>query len=106
MHGFPDRRRGHCDTPITFSEPWEQPGRLLKMVEEPHPASPPYPFHHLTTDGLWMITTAAAAAAVLQRHLGECATASIGSGRAELGAGVTAATLTRTRCVRGMHATS
>jgi putative restriction endonuclease len=49
----------HGDTPITFSEAEEQLGRLLKEFGPPRPTSPAYPFHHLTTDGLWTVTTAA-----------------------------------------------
>jgi putative restriction endonuclease len=46
------------DTPIPFSEAEEQLRRLLNEFGPPRPTSPAYPFHHLTTDGLWTVTTA------------------------------------------------
>jgi putative restriction endonuclease len=50
------------DTPILYSEAEEHLVRLLKEFGPPRPTSAAYPFHHLTTDGLWVVTTAAGAA--------------------------------------------
>lgn len=47
------------DGPIPFSEAEEQPGRLLKEFGPPRPTSAAYPFHHLTSDGLWTVSTVA-----------------------------------------------
>jgi putative restriction endonuclease len=49
------------DTPILYSEAEERLSRLLQEFGPPRPTSPAYPFHHLTTDGLWVVTTAAGA---------------------------------------------
>lgn len=49
----------HGNTPIPFSDAEEPLGRLLKEFGPPRPTSPAYPFHHLTSDGLWTVTTAA-----------------------------------------------
>lgn len=51
----------HGNTPITFTEAEAPLGRLLKEFGPPRPTSPAYPFHHLTTDGLWTVTTTAGA---------------------------------------------
>lgn len=32
-------------------------GQLLREFGPPRPTSPGYPFHHLTNDGLWVVTT-------------------------------------------------
>jgi putative restriction endonuclease len=46
------------DAPILYSQAEEQLGRLLREFGPPRPTSPAYPFHHLTSDGLWTVTTA------------------------------------------------
>ncbi len=52
------RFQRHGDAPILFSEAEEQLGRLLREFGPPRPTSPAYPFHHLTSDGLWTVSTA------------------------------------------------
>lgn len=47
------------DIPISFSEAEESLTRLLKEFGPPRKTSPAYPFHHLTSDGLWTVSTAA-----------------------------------------------
>lgn len=49
----------HGDAPISFSEAEEHLGRLLAEFGPPRKTSPAYPFHHLATDGLWTVSTAA-----------------------------------------------
>src|SRR5579863_4533973 len=44
--------------PILFSEAEDQLGRLLREFGPPRKTSPAYPFHHLASDGLWVVTTA------------------------------------------------
>jgi putative restriction endonuclease len=46
------------DAPILYSQAEEQLGRLLKEFGPPRPTSPAYPFHHLTSDRLWTVTSA------------------------------------------------
>ncbi len=48
----------HRDAPILFSEAEDQLGRLLREFGPPRRTTPAYPFHHLTSDGLWTVTTA------------------------------------------------
>src|SRR5215831_13567982 len=48
----------HGDTPIIFSEAEGQLAQLLKEFGPPRRTSPAYPFHHLTSDRLWVVTTA------------------------------------------------
>jgi putative restriction endonuclease len=50
------QRRGN--EPILFSEAEEKLGRLLREFGPPRKTSPAYPFHHLASDGLWVVTTA------------------------------------------------
>jgi putative restriction endonuclease len=45
------------DQPIPFSEAEAQLGRLLREFGPPRGTSAAYPFHHLTSDGLWTVTT-------------------------------------------------
>jgi putative restriction endonuclease len=44
--------------PTSFSEAEKHLDRLLKEFGPPRKTSPGYPFHHLTTDGLWVVRTA------------------------------------------------
>jgi putative restriction endonuclease len=44
--------------PVRFSEAERQLGRLLTEFGPPRKTSPGYPFHHLTSDGLWTVRTA------------------------------------------------
>lgn len=44
--------------PILFSEAEDQLNRLLTEFGPPRKTSPGYPFHHLTSDGLWIVRTA------------------------------------------------
>ncbi|HUK71192.1 MAG TPA: HNH endonuclease [Streptosporangiaceae bacterium] len=48
----------HGDSPILYSEAEEQLGRLLREFGPPRKTTAAYPFHHLTSDGLWTVTTA------------------------------------------------
>jgi putative restriction endonuclease len=47
------------DTPIPFSEAEEHLNRLLREFGPPRVTTAAYPFHHLATDGLWTVSTAA-----------------------------------------------
>ncbi len=47
------------DAPISFSQAEEHLSRLLKELGPPRRTSPAYPFHHLTSDGLWTVSTTA-----------------------------------------------
>jgi putative restriction endonuclease len=47
----------HGNEPILFSEAEEQLGRLLREFGPPRKTTPAYPFHHLASDGLWLVTT-------------------------------------------------
>jgi putative restriction endonuclease len=47
------------NSPVLFSEAEEHLARLLREFGPPHQTSAAYPFHHLTSDGLWTVTTAA-----------------------------------------------
>lgn len=44
-------------TPVRFSEAEGQLNDLLDEFGPPRRSSPGYPFHHLTTDGLWVVRT-------------------------------------------------
>lgn len=48
----------HGDVPIAYSEAEEHLARLLREFGPPRRTSPAYPFHHLTSDGLWEVRTA------------------------------------------------
>jgi putative restriction endonuclease len=48
----------HGDVPIVYSAAEEQLGRLLREFGPPRPTTPAYPFHHLSSDGLWEVRTA------------------------------------------------
>lgn len=43
--------------PVLFTEVEGPLGALLAEYGPPNPTSPGYPFHHLTSDGLWVVTT-------------------------------------------------
>lgn len=43
--------------PVRFSEAEGQLSRLLEEFGPPRKSSPGYPFHHLTSDGLWVVRT-------------------------------------------------
>ncbi|MEU7003741.1 phosphorothioated DNA-binding restriction endonuclease [Nonomuraea sp. NPDC046570] len=51
--------RFQCDggTPIPFSTAEADLKRLLKEFGPPRDTSPGYPFHHLTSDGVWLVDT-------------------------------------------------
>jgi putative restriction endonuclease len=49
------QRRGTSAT--TFTEAERDIRRLLQEFGPPRDTSPGYPFHHLTTDGLWIVRT-------------------------------------------------
>jgi putative restriction endonuclease len=49
----------HGEAPIFYSEAEVQLARLLQEFGPPRMSSPAYPFHHLTSDGLWEVRTAA-----------------------------------------------
>ncbi|MEO3813232.1 phosphorothioated DNA-binding restriction endonuclease [Sphaerisporangium sp. B11E5] len=51
------RFQGHGGGPIPFSAAEEDLRRLLKEFGPPRETSPGYPFHHLTTDGVWLVDT-------------------------------------------------
>lgn len=55
-------QRSQANTPVAFTEAEGPLGALLKEYGPPNPTSPGYPFHHLTSDGLWVVTTAEGAA--------------------------------------------
>lgn len=44
--------------PIFYSEAEARLAHLLREFGPPHATSPAYPFHHLTSDGLWEVRTA------------------------------------------------
>ncbi|GLY83985.1 HNH endonuclease [Actinoallomurus iriomotensis] len=48
----------HGDEPIRYSAAEERLGHLLREFGPPRPTTPAYPFHHLTSDGLWEVRTA------------------------------------------------
>lgn len=48
----------HGDAPIAFSEAEGHLGALLREFGPPRPTSAAYPFHHLTSDAVWQVTTA------------------------------------------------
>lgn len=48
----------HGDVPIVYSAAEQQLARLLREFGPPRTTTPAYPFHHLTTDGLWEVRTA------------------------------------------------
>ena len=48
----------NAGAPILFSEAEENLARLLAEFGPPRKTTPAYPFHHLTSDGLWTVTTA------------------------------------------------
>ncbi len=50
-------QRAHANTPIGFVEAEAQLRALLEEFGPPNPTSPGYPFHHLVSDGLWMVRT-------------------------------------------------
>lgn len=45
------------NTPIVFSQAEDELRRLLRDFGPPRPTTPAYPFHYLTTDGFWMVST-------------------------------------------------
>ncbi|GAA0984001.1 phosphorothioated DNA-binding restriction endonuclease [Nocardiopsis tropica] len=47
----------HGDAPISYSEAEAHLARLLREFGPPGRTTPAYPFHHLTGDGLWTVTT-------------------------------------------------
>lgn len=52
------RFQQHGDTPIPFSDAEESLARLLREFGPPRPTNPGYPFHHLTNDKVWVVSTA------------------------------------------------
>ncbi|MCO6008152.1 HNH endonuclease [Actinoallomurus purpureus] len=48
----------HGDVPIVYSAAEEHLVRLLREFGPPRTTTPAYPFHHLTSDGLWEVRTA------------------------------------------------
>jgi putative restriction endonuclease len=62
------------NAPILYSEAEATLGQLLKEFGPPRTTSPAYPFHYMTSDGLWVVTTPAGhgspgdSAAALRRH--------------------------------------
>lgn len=52
------RFRNEGPAPIEFSAAEKDLNRLLQEFGPPRPTSAGYPFHHLTTDRLWEVTTA------------------------------------------------
>ncbi len=52
----------HGNQPILYSEAEKDLADLLKEFGPPRQSTPAYPFHHLTTDGLWTVATASGAA--------------------------------------------
>lgn len=51
------RFQRHGNLPIPFSTAETDLKRLLKEYGPPRDTSPGYPFHHLTSDGLWLVDT-------------------------------------------------
>ncbi|SEH01588.1 putative restriction endonuclease [Nonomuraea solani] len=47
----------HGNRPIPFSAAEVELKKLLKEYGPPRDTSPGYPFHHLTSDGLWQVET-------------------------------------------------
>ncbi|WP_017598486.1 phosphorothioated DNA-binding restriction endonuclease, partial [Nocardiopsis lucentensis] len=47
----------HGARPIPYSEAERRLAHLLREFGPPRRTSPAYPFHHLTSDGLWRVTT-------------------------------------------------
>ncbi len=47
-----------ADEPILFSQAEENLARLLAEFGPPRRTTPAYPFHYLTSDGLWTVSTA------------------------------------------------
>lgn len=45
-------------TPVRYSDAEDELGKLLAEFGPPRKTSPGYPFHHLTSDGLWVVRTA------------------------------------------------
>jgi putative restriction endonuclease len=45
------------DDALRFVDVEADLGQLLREFGPPRPTSPGYPFHHLTNDGLWVVTT-------------------------------------------------
>ena len=54
-------QREGANTPVSFAEAEPPLRTLLAEYGPPRPTSPGYPFHYLTTDGLWVVRTAAGA---------------------------------------------
>ncbi|MEV7005871.1 phosphorothioated DNA-binding restriction endonuclease [Streptosporangium sp. NPDC051022] len=52
------RFQRHGNRPIPFSAAEAELRSLLKEYGPPRDTSPGYPFHHLTSDGLWLVDTA------------------------------------------------
>jgi putative restriction endonuclease len=48
----------HGDEPLAYSAVEEHLARLLREFGPPRATTPAYPFHHLTSDGLWEVRTA------------------------------------------------
>lgn len=48
----------HGAAPIPFGSAEERLARLLAEFGPPRPTSPAYPFHHLTSDGVWLVESA------------------------------------------------
>ncbi|MFG3441971.1 hypothetical protein ACGF0J_32400 [Nonomuraea sp. NPDC047897] len=51
------RFQRHGNRPIPFSAAEAELRKLLKEYGPPRDTSPGYPFHHLTSDGLWLVDT-------------------------------------------------
>lgn len=51
------RFQRHGNRPVTFSAAETELKKLLKEYGPPRDTSPGYPFHHLTSDGLWLVDT-------------------------------------------------
>ncbi|MEU7892627.1 phosphorothioated DNA-binding restriction endonuclease [Nonomuraea sp. NPDC049152] len=52
------RFQQYGNRPITFTDTESDLKKLLKEYGPPRDTSPGYPFHHLTSDGLWIVDTA------------------------------------------------
>ncbi|GAA3121340.1 phosphorothioated DNA-binding restriction endonuclease [Streptosporangium carneum] len=52
------RFQRHGNRPILFSAAEAELKKLLREYGPPRETSPGYPFHHLTSDGLWLVETA------------------------------------------------
>jgi putative restriction endonuclease len=52
------RFQAHGDAPIPFADAEPELALLLQEFGPPRKTSPGYPFHHLTSDGLWEVHTA------------------------------------------------